>query len=134
MAETTMTNTGTGPGTPARLASAIPPSTAPGYLDRWQRELEVAELFAQAWTATLRWMGAVYAARWPGSVGSSVAAGQPGVNRSGPDTAERADASTDEVLTATVTATLITGEVFDEAVHLLVDDDICATVLQRIAP
>jgi hypothetical protein len=134
MAETTMTSTGTGSGTPTRLAPAFPMSPARGYQDLWQRELDVAELFAQAWTATLRWMGAAYAARWPGSVGWRVTAGQPAVDRSGPDGAQSAETPSDEVPTATVTATLITGEVFDDAVHLLVDDDLCATVMQRIAP
>ena len=124
MTDNTMTTTGTAATrSPTLLAGATPFSVASGYLDLWQREIDVARQFADAWTTALRWMSAVSAARWTG----------PGTRTTTTDRlhVDRAD-DTAAAPTVTVTAAaLATGEAFDEAIHLLVDNDLSTTVLQR---
>ena len=106
----------------------IPLAAAPGYLDLWQREIDLARQFADAWTAAVRWMGAAYTAQMPGPAPRNTAADQLDVDQT--DQTDQSAAAPTLTVTA---AAVITGEAFDEAVHLLVDDDLCATVQQRIA-
>ena len=130
MAETTITTDGTPAGTTTRMpmffVGVTPLAAAPGYLDLWHREIDLARQYAEAWTATVRWMGAAFTAQLAGQGARNTAADQLDVDA----TDQPAAAPT---LTVTAAA-VVTGEAFDEAVHLLVDNDLSTTVQQRIAP
>jgi hypothetical protein len=132
MAETTMTTHGTPAEsttrTPTFFVGVTPLAAVPGYLALWQREIDVARQLAEAWTAAVRWMGAACAAPWTGPVARNTTA-----DRLDDDRTNQPAAAAEPTLSVT-TAAVVTGEAFDEAVHLLVDNDLSPTVLQRIAP
>lgn len=132
MAETTMTTDGKPTETTTRpptfFVGVTPLAAVPGYLALWQREIDVARQLAEAWTATVRWVGAACAAQWTGRVARNTTA-----DRLDVDQADQPAAAAEPTPTVT-TAAVVTGEAFDEAVHLLVDNDLSPTVLQRIAP
>ena len=132
MAETTMTTHGTPAEsttrTPTFFVGVTPLAAVPGYLALWQREIDVARQLAEAWTAAVRLMGAACAAPWTGPVARNTTA-----DRLDDDRTNQPAAAAEPTLSVT-TAAVVTGEAFDEAVHLLVDNDLSPTVLQRIAP
>lgn len=130
MAETTITTDGTSAGTTTRtpmfFVGVTPLAAAPGYLDLWQREIDLAWQLANAWTAAVRWMGAAFTAHMTGQGARNTTADELDV-----DQTDQPAASPTLTVTA---AAVVTGDAFDEAVHLLVDNDLSTTVQQRIAP